>query len=332
MVAAAVYAQDPPIFRAKTDVVVVPVTVTDRSGRFVRGLTADQFEISDGGVRRPVTQFTAGRVPVSLGILLDISGSMTQDPKARAAEDARWADTRRALELLVSRLDPRDDVFFAAFAEKVGVAVPWSSEHRQLLQTFDRLRPGGKTALFEAVRLIVPAFQLARHDRKVLLTISDGQDTTVAAEAPPQVTHEPPRQGNRGNLPTSGGVRVEPSGRINPRRESLIIATKEAIARSGASLYAIGIGTRKGAPVDTGTLARLSVDSGGYVEPLRDPSEISVAVARICDDLQSQYVLTFEPAHADGKFHPIFVKVKDGGLRVRARAGYVAAAKQQPNP
>ena len=77
--------------------VAVPVTVTDRAGRFVSGLTADEFELTDAGERRTITQFTTERVPVSLGILLDISGSMATDPKARAADDARWADTRRAL-------------------------------------------------------------------------------------------------------------------------------------------------------------------------------------------------------------------------------------------
>ena len=89
-------------------------------------------------------------------------------------------------------------------------------------------------------------------------------------------------------------------------------------------MYAIGMGTRTGAPVDVATLERLTTDTGGYVEPLRDPSEISAAVARICDELQSQYVLGFEPAAADGLFHAISVTLKDNRLTARARAGYVA--------
>ena len=105
LVTFSIHAQELPVFRASTDVVIVPVTVTDRSGRFVAGLTADQFEISDAGARRAITQFSVERVPISLGILLDISGSMASDPKARAVGDARWADTCRALELLVTRLD-----------------------------------------------------------------------------------------------------------------------------------------------------------------------------------------------------------------------------------
>ena len=120
------HAQDTPVFRTATDVVVVPVTVTDRSGRIVTGLTADQFEISDAGARRPITQFSVERVPISLGILLDFSGSMARDPQARAEHSARWADTRSALELLVTRLDPKDEVLFAVFADKVALAVSWT--------------------------------------------------------------------------------------------------------------------------------------------------------------------------------------------------------------
>ena len=308
-----VFSQD---FRTHTDVVVVPVTVTDRAGRFVRGLTADQFEISDGGSRRTITQFSADRVPVSLGILLDVSGSMAQDPRARAADDEKWADTRRALELLVTRLDPRDDVFFAAFSEKVGVALPWTSEHPRVLRAFDALKPGGRTALFNAVRSIVPAFQLARYQRKVLLLISDGQDTSVGL-----ATRRPPTKSETfGNL--------GPSDPVNIRREAAIVDAKDAVRESETALYAIGIGTRRGAPVDVATLERLTLDTGGYVEPLRQPSEIAAAVARICDDLQSQYLLAFEPGPADGKYHSITVKTRDNRLRVRARSGYLAIKRR----
>ena len=95
-------AQQSPVFRAGTHPVPVSVTVTDRSGWFVHGLTAEQFGISEDGTRRAVAQFSAGRVPVSLGILLDIGGSMTPGPKVIGADDARWAGTRRALEVLVA--------------------------------------------------------------------------------------------------------------------------------------------------------------------------------------------------------------------------------------
>lgn len=310
--------QEPPRFDTTTtiDIVSVPVTVTNRSGRFVSGLTVDDFEISDAGVRRTLTQFSAERVPVSLGILLDISGSMATDPKARAIDDARWADTRRALELLVTRLDPRDEVFFAAFSEKVGLAVPWTRDHQRVPRAFNRLRPGGNTVLFDAVSLIAPAFQLAQHSRKVLLVISDGRDSRVPHITGAPVYRYPPTREQQ--------VQIGIYERQKALRDSAVSATKHVVTQSGAALYAVGMGTRKGAYVDVINLESLTGDSGGYVEPISDPSEISAAIARICDELQSQYLLAFEPAHADGRYHQISVATKNRDLRVRARAGYVA--------
>jgi Ca-activated chloride channel family protein len=310
---AALAAQQPAVFRANTDMVLVPVSVTDRIGRFVHGLTSEHFEISEDGTRRPVAQFTAERVPVSLAVLLDVSGSMTQDSAARAADDARWADTRRALELLLSRLDDDDEILFAVFNDRLA-ASPWTHDRGRVLEAFDSLRPGGGTALLEAIRGLAPVFRSARHQRKVLLLISDGNDTVMdaAGALPP-----PPSQ--IGDLTAHFGD----SQRMQRGRD--IGASHEAIRKSEAMLYAIGIGTRKGVPVNTALLDALTKESGGYAEPLRNPSDTPAAVARICDDLRSQYILAFEPAHADGKYHPIRVTTKNTQLKVRARAGYVAA-------
>ncbi len=314
--ASAVAAQELPVSRAQTDGVVVPVTVTDRDGRFVHGLTADQFEISENRVRRPVVHFSTGRVPVSLGILLDISGSMTQDPNMRAADDARWADMRRALELLLTRLDAADEVFFAVFNESVAAA-SWTQDHIGLLREFDALRRGGGNALLDAVPLTLPTFELGRHQRKVLLLITDGNDANVLT---PSVRPSYPSNETAGHQPlTLMGDSPE------TWRQRRLSTAKSAVRRSDVTLYAIGIGRRKGAPVDTVLLEGLTTESGGYIEPLRDSTEIPAAVARICDDLQSQYLLAFEPGHADGSYHRIQVRTTNRQLRVRARAGYVAA-------
>ena len=311
----AVAAQEPAVFRASTDVVLVPVSVTDQNGRFVHGLTSDHFEISEGGTRRAVMQFSAERVPVSLAVLLDISGSMAQNPQQRLADDARWADTRRALALLLTRLGTADEVLFAVFNEQVS-ASPWTQEYGSVLGTFDLLRPGGGTALLAAVKQIAFVFQTARHQRKVILLISDGNDTrTPAGNLIP-------------SLPSETGSSIETAmgeSRRSLLRDLAIQGSRNAVRRSDAMLYAIGIGTHSGVPVDMNLLHGLTKESGGYTEPLRSPSEIAAAIARICDDLQSQYLLTFEPAHADGKYHPIRVRTKNRRLKVRTRAGYTAA-------
>jgi len=157
-----VAAQGPTVFRAATDVVLVPISVTDRNGRFVQGLTSEHFEILEGGTRRAVKQFTAARVPVSLVVLLDISESMVVGPDTRPADDARWSDTRRAVEALLTRLDPADEVLFAVFNDRLA-ASPWTQDRGRVLQAFDALRPSVGTALLQAITHIAPMFGIARH-------------------------------------------------------------------------------------------------------------------------------------------------------------------------
>jgi Ca-activated chloride channel family protein len=296
-------AQDLPVFRSDSTVVVVPVTVTDRLGRFVPGLTRDQFEISDGESRRVITQFSAERVPISLGILLDISGSMTTDPNAVAA-----------LKLLVTRLAPHDEVFFAVFNEKVSLAVPWTEDHARVWRAVHSLKPGGTTSLLDAVKLTAPAFRIARYPRKVLLLISDGNDTRL----PPA----PLSNRDSGASPETLR-RAETAEKQKQLRELMIGGATDAIAKSEAALYAIGLGPDPQL-MNLPLLQTLTADSGGYVELPNGLADLSAAVARVCDELQSQYLLGFEPTRADGQMHPIKVTVKKSGVNVRARAGYVA--------
>ena len=192
----AVAAQEMPVFRARTDAVYVPVTVTDRSGRFVRGLTADQFEISEGGTRRPVVQFSAGRVPVSLGILLDISGSHGAGP-GRPRGRRRAVGRHAARARSCSSHDSRRRRGVLGGIQRQGCGGPLDPGPSGILREFDGLRPGGGNALLDAVQLVLPTFELARHQRKVLLLISDGNDTN------------PVRQGAR---PSAPGLDVCASG------------------------------------------------------------------------------------------------------------------------
>ena len=310
-----VAAQQSTVFRTSTDVVVVPISVTDRNGRFVRGLTSDDFQIVDDGIPRAAKQFSAERVPVSLVILLDISGSMMQRPDTGVGDDVRWRDTRRALEALLARLDAADEILFAVFNDQLA-ASPWTQDRDRVLDAFDALLPSGGTALLQAITEIAPAFRKARHQRKVLLLISDGNDTQMSAAGA-----LPPPSSEIGDLTAHFGD----SQRM--RRQIVIDGSRNAVRKTDAVAYAIGIGTRKGVPVNTSLLHSLTNETGGYTEPLRNPSEIAAAVARICDDLQSQYLLTFEPAHADGKYHSIRVRTKDTRLKVRTRTGYVSAPR-----
>src|SRR5262245_31473289 len=95
-------------FRSGVDLINVTATVTDDDGRFVRGLRQADFKVYDDGVRQDISYFSNERVPVSLGILLDASGSMTREKMSAA----RTAIDRFIYDLL----GPEDELFFAQFA------------------------------------------------------------------------------------------------------------------------------------------------------------------------------------------------------------------------
>ncbi len=157
------------VFHAGVDMVAVTVSVTDGHRRLVGGLTKDDFLVFEDGSPQAVAAFTTDRLPLSLGILLDVSDSMS---------GARLADARLALEtFLGTLLRPEDEVFLTAFNHKPQPLVGWTSEPRRLSGRFDAVRPYGGTALYDAMIATAPEFTRRRHQRAALLVISDGADT-----------------------------------------------------------------------------------------------------------------------------------------------------------
>lgn len=189
-----------------------------------------------------------------------------------------------------------------------------NQDHARLSRAVDSIAPGGTTALLEAVKLIAPAFQLAQYPRKVLLLISDGNDTRLPPALP---------MGPYGFAGREDARRADAGERRRMVRELMIGGATDAIARSEAGLYAIGLGPDPQL-MNLGLLQTLTADSGGYVELPRGVEDLPAAVARVCDELQSQYLLGFEPARADGQVHSIKVTVRNRNLKVRSRAAYVA--------
>jgi Mg-chelatase subunit ChlD len=156
-------------FRLGVELINVNATVTDQSGRFVSGLTQDDFRVFEDEQPQTVTHFSAERVPVSLGIVLDTSGSMDGE-KMHAA--------KQALErFLVQLLDPEDEVFLYRFDDTPQLVEGWTRDKRLLSDALARIRPRGGTALYDAVADAVHLAQQGRNKKKAVVIISDGNDT-----------------------------------------------------------------------------------------------------------------------------------------------------------
>jgi Ca-activated chloride channel family protein len=156
-------------FRSRIDLVQVTVTVTDADGRLITGLTRDDFEVFEDGVRQDVTQFSDERVPVSLGVLLDASDSMRGQPVV---------DARAALDRFVGDLlEAGDETFVATFNHAPRLAARWTRPPSALRNVLEGLRPSGGTALYDALAGISNLFERREHTRAALVMISDGADT-----------------------------------------------------------------------------------------------------------------------------------------------------------
>src|SRR4051812_25283041 len=158
-----------PRFRVRTDAVTVTVTVTDSAGRIITGLTRDDFEVFEDGVQQPIAQFADGRVPVSLGVLLDSSDSM----RGEAMSDARGALDRFVGELL----DAEDEAFVATFNHNPRSVTPWRKPPSSLVNILDRTKPTGATAIYDALVAFAPQFERRTNVRAAMVMISDGADT-----------------------------------------------------------------------------------------------------------------------------------------------------------
>src|SRR4051812_28741736 len=156
-------------FKSGVELINVNATVTDQQGRFVTGLRADDFVVYDDGAAQPVTHFSAERVPVSLGIALDTSGSMTSD---------KMSSARGAIERFMdTMLGAGDEMFLSRFANAPQLVQPWTSDPRALRRALYELSGNGGTALYDAVADAIPIAQRGRNAKKALVLISDGNDT-----------------------------------------------------------------------------------------------------------------------------------------------------------
>lgn len=168
-----VAAQQPGTFRTAVDLVHFNVTVVDKQGKPVTGLTKDDFEVVERGTPQSVRFFSTGDIeaapPLHVGLLLDTSGSMAADLK-----DARSAAIR-----FVNTLDHARDVTLVDFDTEVRVARFAPESYPRLVERIRARKPNGWTALYDAIGVYLDGAQ-QQDGQKVLVLYTDGGDTRSA--------------------------------------------------------------------------------------------------------------------------------------------------------
>jgi Ca-activated chloride channel family protein len=284
----------PAPFKSGVELINVTATVSDATGRFVSGLTKDDFTVFEDDRPQEISYFSADRVPVSLGLIVDTSGSMAGEKM----DDAKSALNRFVYDLL----DERDEVFLYRFSDHPMFIQGWTSDRDSISRAIARIMPNGGTALYDAVLEAAPYAATGHNQKKALVLITDGNDTSSIASL----------RDVRDRL-RDGEVLVYAVG----------IDGDEADDRlRQPPMRPIGGDMR----VNSTALHDLTDDSGGRTEIVRTARDLDPATTSIADELSKQYALGYSATgQKDGRWHSIRVEVRNHAYRVRARRGYVAS-------
>jgi Ca-activated chloride channel homolog len=275
-------------FKGGIEAVSISVTVRDGRNRIVKDLKQSDFEILDTGAHRAISDFYAGEAPISLGILLDISGSMAVGGNIERA--------RQAIDVVIGTLQPpRDEAALYTFDSKLQEVVPFTTQLERIRRVSLEGKPWGITTLFDSIGESAKAAADRANRHRALLVITDGVDTgssLTAAEV--------------SGIASSIDVPVYLLTVVNP------------IDHPGGEFAALKAADQS---AQTATLADLARWTGGDMRITSVPAHTVKAVADLFAELRHQYLISFEPGPRPG-WHPLEIRTRNKNLVVRARSGY----------
>jgi Ca-activated chloride channel homolog len=296
--------------RVDVRLVNIIATVTDDYGRYIGNLTADDFLVQEDGAPQKISHFSQDHdVPVSVGIVLDTSGSMER--KIRTAVDA--------VDRFIRRTNEEDEMFLMTFSSEPLVRQDFTNDRNRLSQSLRKMWVTGGTALYDAVNQAIDKVQLGRHEKRAILVITDGQDTSSVAkldEVLQNIRQQEVLVYAIGIAPTAGSQK---SGLVPFNLPLPGILSGRSSTQNRRD------------DVDMKVLHAFAENSGGRAFLLSDGfsrrgAEIEKVLTRVADELRSQYTLGYYPPQPDdGRFHSIQVRTRTGHP-VRARQGYIASA------
>jgi VWFA-related protein len=158
-----------PVYRAETRLVVLHASVLDKSGHLVTNLPESAFKVFENGVEQRLKVFRREDVPVSLGLIIDSSGSM-RDKRAKVQASALQ---------LVKASNPNDEVFVVNFNDEAYLDTPFTNDLKRMEEGLSRIDSRGGTAMRDAIGMSIDYLkEKGKKDKKVLVIVTDGNDNT----------------------------------------------------------------------------------------------------------------------------------------------------------
>jgi VWFA-related protein len=278
-------------FKSGVEVVTVSVSVRDDEGKVIQNLTRSDFEVFDSGFKKAIRDFFVGDSPVSLAILLDISGSMAVGGNMDRAREAVAVATKNL------RRDTDEGALFT-FDSELRQVVGFTTDTRRIHNASLKGKPWGQTSLYDAVGHAARAVANRSNKHRALLVISDGVDTASRMSA-----------AEVSGIASSIDVPVYLLRVVNP------------LDHPGGEFEVI---ETDGRTAQAATLADLARWTGGDIRVSSVPAHTSMAIQDLFTELRHQYLITFEPGARPG-WHPLEIRTRKKSLVVHARGGYMSA-------
>jgi Ca-activated chloride channel family protein len=152
--------------RVDVNLVLIPLTVTDPMNRLVTGLDKNEFYLTENNVPQTIKSFSSEDAPVSIGIIFDLSGSMTN----------KYVRARQSINEFLRTANPQDEFFVIGFNDRPELIEDFTSSVDDIEARLLNVHPGKRTALLDAIYFGVNKMKQARNERKALLVVSDGGD------------------------------------------------------------------------------------------------------------------------------------------------------------
>ena len=277
-----------PVFRSGVQAVVVTATVRNSRGRNVRNLKKSDFMVIDSGFGRPIQEFYSGNAPISLAVLLDISGSMAVGGNIDRA--------RHAVSVATTHLtDTADEAALFTFDTTLRQVVGFTKDLSSIRRVSLDGTPWGKTSLYDAIAETAKVVAQRDNRHRAVLVITDGVDT--------------------GSQMTAKAVSAIASDIDVPVYLLTVVHPLDHDGGKHAVVAADGRST------DIATLADLARWTGGVMRTASEPSHTVEEVKDLFAELRHQYLIIFEPGPRPG-WHPLEIRTRKSDLVVHARHGY----------
>jgi Ca-activated chloride channel family protein len=284
--------------------IFLPVTARSTQGGFVQGLTKDDFQVFEDGVKQDIANFySESAVPVHVALLLDVSGSTSSIS----------AEIRRAALEFAKNLSKDDQVAIIAFNYQPRLILNWTNDLEKIQTSLDSVYPRGNTVLHDALYVTFDDLLKSADGRKAVILLTDGADTGSMVSRDEVV-----------RMAIDSEAVVYVVSKVDEYWAGAIAARAEyaAHARMIPEEY-----TDEYIIANRRFLQRISEQTGGKVLDTRAYGSLSDIYKAVADELKNQYYLSYEPKNIirDGAWRNIEIRALRPGVVVNTRPGYFAS-------